>query len=213
MAATHQLSKSDWVAPARAKPGLARLGLLALGFLALAMAAGMAAFALFSAARAERLDRELADAVRQVQAATVVRNGRVVTAWADDPESLRAYSGVYWQVAKPAPEPPAEPLGLTPLATSRSLWDATLPPPPPADLRGKASGQPGFYDAPGPMDQQLRIAFVQGRAADGSTAVYLAARDVAGVRGEALAFAAKVTGALGLLGLGLLALAIRRKPA
>lgn len=209
MAFTRPIPAADWPAPSRAGVGLARALLLVLGVAALVLAAGLAAYALFEANGRQRLDRQLADSAREVQASTMLRGGRLVSAWVDDPETLRAYSGVYWQVAKP--DASDEPLGLTSLATSRSLWDATLPPPPMADLRAVQPGRPAFYDAPGPLGQDLRIAFVRGRAADGSSAVYLAARDTTGLRREALAFAGKVTGALGVVGLALAALLLRRK--
>lgn len=204
---------ADWPAPSRPAVDLARLGLLVLGVAALLLAAGLAAYALFDTASRQRLDRQLADSVGEVQVSTVLRDGRLVSAWVDDPEMLRAYSGAYWQVARPAPAAPAEPLGLAPLATSRSLWDATLPPPPMADLRTARPGRPAFYDAPGPLGQELRIAFMRGQAADGSPVVYLAARDTTGLRREAVAFAGKVTGGLSLVSLALAALFLRRKRA
>ncbi len=211
--AASPLASDEWTGRGRAPAGAARVALVVAGLLALVAASCLAAYVLYSSAAHRRLDRELTESVQRVQAATLLRNGRVVTAWIDDRETLRAYSGVYWQVATAAPAPPAEPLGLTPLATSRSLWDATLPPPAVADLRAARPGQTVFYDAPGPVGQRLRVAFVRGEAADGAPAVYLAARDTTGLQREAAGFAARTMGGAGALGLAAGALFLRRRRA
>lgn len=101
----------------------------------------------------------------------------------------RPFGGAYWQVTGPDGA----------IATSRSLWDQTLPSAPPTGRAGVL-----LSDAPGPRGQKLRLAqrdvLLPGAPAPSRVVVALSR---AGVEAEAARLRAVLLAAFGLLGFGL----------
>jgi signal transduction histidine kinase len=108
-----------------------------------------------------------------------------------DPRFEQPLSGWYWQVSGEA----------GPLAASRSLWDATLEQPPPA-AAGAARSAPLVGPRGEPLRTASRAITLPGR--DAPLAVLVAA-DAAELRLQIGRFDALLLGALGALGLAMLA--------
>jgi len=92
--------------------------------LAVLAVAGISLSTIFSHAAMARFDDELSNTVDGLLAGTSVGGGRVTPPVSDDPRTLRAYSGDYWQIATPSGG------DLRAVARSRSLWDRALAAPP-----------------------------------------------------------------------------------
>jgi signal transduction histidine kinase len=125
----------------------------------------------------------------------------VITApGSNDPRTLRAYSGSYWEIRTAEPGAPSQ------LVRSRSLWDHALALPGGglATLAAKP-GEVVYYDAQGPLKQPLRVAAMQGRLPDVSAPViFMAAEDRSSIDGALRAFDTTIAVALVLLGVGLI---------
>jgi signal transduction histidine kinase len=179
-----------------------RLVALAAGWsLAVLVVGGLALSVFFSQSSTARFDDDLSVSVDGLLAGVVVEGGAITAPVSDDPQTQRAYSGDYWEIATPAGQ------GLRAVARSRSLWDRVLPPPPegPARLAGSA-GKTIYYDAPGPAGQSLRVAALQGRLPDVATpVVFMAAEDRAPLDRDVGTFVTTTIIALVVLGVGLIA--------
>jgi signal transduction histidine kinase len=189
--------------PRRRSSLVGRLILLAATWsLAVLVAAGVALSVFFSQATTTRFDDELSETVDGLVAGTAVTDGQLVAPPAIDPQSLRVYSGEYWEVAATSP-----PAGLHALLRSRSLWDHVLAPP--ASGVAVLARNPGkviFYNAPGPLRQTLRVAAMQGRLPGLATpVVFMAAEDRSPIDRDVGTFATTIALALILLGAGLIA--------
>lgn len=186
-----------------ARPSLARrlIVLAAAWSLAVLAVAGISLSTFFSHAAMARFDDELSNTVDGLLAGTSVGGGRVTPPVSDDPRTLRAYSGDYWQIATPSGG------DLRAVARSRSLWDRALAAPPGgAAALAKAQGRALFYDSAGPMGQPLRVAAMQGRLPDlAPPLVFMAAEDRSPVNRDVRAFATTIAGFLVLLGAGIIA--------
>jgi signal transduction histidine kinase len=189
------------------RPSLVRrLVLLAAAWsLAVLLVAGLSLSAFFNQAATARFDDELSDTIDGLLAGTSVEGGGIVPPPFTDPTTLRAYSGKYWEIAKPDTKG-----GLIALARSRSLWDRALAPPPQgAALMARSPGKVVYYDAVGPLKQPLRVAALQGRLREMSgPVVFMSAEDRTPVNRDARTFAAGIAIALVLLGGGLIAAVI-----
>lgn len=189
------------------RPSLVRrLILLAAAWsLAVLVVAGLSLSAFFDHAATARFDDELSDNIDELLAGTSTEAGRIAAPTLTDPRALRVYSGDYWQIATPSGGG-----GLRAVARSRSLWDRALPLPPAGFAAlAKAEGKLVFYDSAGPMGQPLRVAALQGRLGEVRTpVVFMAALDRSPVDRDVRTFATAVTGALVLLGAGLIAAVI-----
>ena len=163
--------------------------------------AGLSLSAFFNHAASARFDDELSNTVDGLLAGTAVGGGQVTPPTSDDPRTLRAYSGDYWEIATP------NGVDVRALARSRSLWDRALAPPPGgAAALAKAQGRTLFYDSAGPMGQPLRVAALQGRLPDmAAPLVFMAAADRSPVNRDVRAFATTIAGFLVLLGAGIIA--------
>jgi signal transduction histidine kinase len=186
-----------------ARPSLVRrlIVLAAAWSLAVLVAAGLSLSAFYNHAETARFDDDLSNAVDGLLAGTSVEAGSLAPPLSDDPRTLRAYSGDYWEIATP------DGTGLRAAARSRSLWDRALAAPPAgAGALSKAQGKALFYDGAGPLGQPLRIAALQGRLPEWTTpVVFMAAEDRSPVDRDVRAFATTIAGALILLGAGLIA--------
>ncbi len=189
------------------RPSLVRrLILLAAAWsLAVLVVAGLSLSAFFDHAATARFDDELSDNIDELLAGTSTEAGHIAAPTLTDPRALRVYSGDYWEIAMPN-----EAGGLRAVARSRSLWDRTLPPPPAGSAAlAKAEGKLLFYDSAGPVGQPLRVAALQGRLGEVKTpVVFMSALDRSPVDRDVRTFATAVTGALVLLGAGLIAAVI-----
>ncbi|MBA3811631.1 MAG: sensor histidine kinase [Caulobacteraceae bacterium] len=173
--------------------------------LAVLVVAGLSLSAFFDHAATARFDDELSDNIDELLAGTSAEAGRIAAPTLTDPRALRVYSGDYWEIAMPNGAG-----GLRAVARSRSLWDQTLPPPPAGSpALAKAEGKLLFYDSAGPVGQPLRVAALQGRLGEAKgPVVFMSALDRSPVDRDVRTFATAVTGALVLLGAGLIAAVI-----
>ena len=189
-----------------ARPSLVRrlVALAGIWSLLVLAAGGVALTLFFTQASTSRFDNDLSVEVDGLLANTSVDAGRITPPVSDDPKATRAYSGYYWQIASPRDG------GLRALARSRSLWDDVLPPPPGGVGRlAAAQGKTIFYDAPGPSNQSLRVAALQGRLPDvAAPVVFMIAEDRSPLDGDVRTFATTVALALVLLAAGLIAAVI-----
>lgn len=188
----------------RRRPSLVgRLIFLAASWsLAVLVAAGVALSLFFSQATTTRFDDDLAETIDGLVAGASVEGGGVVAPAMIDPQSLRVYSGAYWEIAEPAPANT-----FHALLRSRSLWDHVLGPPPTgAAVLARNPGKVIFYDSPGPLKQSLRVAALEGRL-PGLTnpVVFIAAEDRSPIDRSVRTFATTIALALVLLGVGLVA--------
>ena len=169
--------------------------------LAVLVAAGVALSSLFSQATTTRFDDDLAERVDGLLAGTSVVKGTLVPPAMTDPQSLRVYSGEYWQITEPVGA------GFHALLRSRSLWDHALGPPPAgAGVLAKDPGQMVFYDAAGPLKQSLRVAALQGRLTGvAGPVVFMEAADRSPIDRSVRTFATTIAVALIILGAGLIA--------
>jgi signal transduction histidine kinase len=190
-----------------AAPSLVRrLVLLAAAWsLTVLVVAGIALSLFFSHTATVRFDDELGESVDGLLAGATVENGAVTPPPAVDPREQRAYSGEYWEIATPDGVG-----GLRALARSRSLWDRALPPPPKGvTALAKPEGQPHFYDAPGPLEQPLRVDALEARVENyAQPVVFMAAEDRTPVDRDVRTFITTIAVALGMLGAGLIAAVI-----
>ena len=172
--------------------------------LAVLAAGGLALSAFFSHAAITRFDDELSEGVEGLLAgASVDEAGKIAAPPFTDPQTMRVYSGEYWEIAATAPAG-----RLRALVRSRSLWDEALTPPTPAIL-ARAHGQTQYYDSPGPLKQPLRIAVLEGRLPNVATPlVFMSAEDRAPVNRDVANFDTTIAIALVLLGAGLIAAVI-----
>jgi signal transduction histidine kinase len=186
-----------------AKPSLARrlIVLAAAWSLAVLVVAGFSLSAFFSHAAMARFDDELSNTVDGLLAGTAAGGGRVTAPTSDDPRTLRAYSGDYWEIATPGGT------DVRPLVRSRSLWDRALAPPPGGTAAlATSQGKALFYDSAGPMGQPLRVAALQGRLPDeAAPLIFMAAQDRSPVNRDVRTFATTIAGFLVLLGAGIIA--------
>src|SRR5450631_380045 len=85
------------------RPSLVRrLVLLAAAWsLPVLLVAGLSLSAFFNQAAMARFDDELSDTIDGLLAGTSVEGGGIVPPPFTDPTTLRAYSGKYWEIAKP----------------------------------------------------------------------------------------------------------------
>ena len=180
-----------------------RLVLLAGAWsLAVVVAAGLALTAFFNHAAITRFDDELDEVIEGLLAgASVDEAGRIAAPAFTDPQTLRVYSGEYWEIATPLPGG-----ALHAVIRSRSLWDEALSPPMAASgVLERAIGKTQFYDARGPLRQTLRIAILEGRLPRiAQPLVFMAAEDRAPLDRDARTFGATIAVALVLLGAGLI---------
>lgn len=185
------------------RPSLVRrlIVLAAAWSLAVLVAAALALSAFFDHAMTARFDDGLSNTLDGLLAETSVDSGRLVPPTSDDPRTLRAYSGDYWELAT------SDGRSLRAQARSRSLWDRALPPPSGgAQLLGKTPGRTLYYDGVGPLGQSLRIAAVQDRLPDWPTpVVFMAGEDRSPVDRDVRTFSTTIGAALILLGGGLIA--------
>jgi len=185
------------------RPSLVRrlIVLAAAWSLAVLVVAGLSLSAFFNHAATARFNDELSNTVDGLLAGASVEAGQVIAPISDDPRTLRAYSGDYWEIATPGGT------GLRALARSRSLWDRALPSPPGGETAlAKAQGKALFYDSAGPLGQPLRVAALQGRLPDlAAPLVFMAAEDRSPVNRDVRKFATTIAAALVLLGAGLIA--------
>lgn len=186
-----------------ARPSLVRrlIVLAAAWSLAVLVMAGLSLSALFNHAATARFNDELSNTVDGLLAGASVDGGQVIAPISDDPRTLRAYSGDYWEIATPAGN------GVRALSRSRSLWDRALPAPPEGESAlAKAQGKAVFYDGAGPLGQPLRVAALQGRLPDlTAPVVFMAAEDRSPINRDVRKFATAIAAALVLLGAGLIA--------
>ena len=183
-----------------------RLVGLATGWcLLLLVGMGVALSMFFDRAALSRIDQDLNELVaNSLYAATGVdANGAVSVPPLIDGRAMRAYSGVYWQVA----DWPGDGR-LHALARSRSLFDQVLNAP--ARVMTAVRARPGtsvYYNTAGPAQdgrEPLRaaalLAFLPGHAAP---VVFMAAENRAPLNRDVSRFAWTTTAALLLLGAGL----------
>ena len=183
-----------------------RLVGLATGWcLLLLVGMGVALSMFFDHAALSRIDQDLNElAANSLYAATGVdANGAVSVPPLIDGRAMRAYSGVYWQVA----DWPGDGR-LHALARSRSLFDQVLNAP--ARVMAAVRARPGssvYYNTSGPAQdgrEPLRaaalLAFLPGHAAP---VVFMAAENRAPLNRDVSRFAWTTTAALLLLGAGL----------
>ena len=140
--------------------------------------------------RLEAWHRALVASLQIDEAGRLVAEGRL-----GDPRFEQVFSGWYWQVAE---------AGGQPLATSRSLWDATLRVP-----RSGATPAPdeGALRLLGPRDRPLRALARIVTLPRGDTPLQvILAGDELELRREIDRFDALLLAALGILGLGILVL-------
>ena len=186
------------------RPSLVRrlIVLAAAWSLAVLVAAGLALSAFFNHAAIDRFDDSLSESVDGLAAGTSVDNGEVAAPALTPDRATRAYSGEYWEIATPTANG-----GLHALATSRSLWDRALSPPPDGTTAlAKAQGQTLFYNSVGPLKQPLRVAALQARLPELTVpVVFMAAEDRTPVDLDIRGFATRVAITLVLLGAGLIA--------
>ena len=156
------------------------------------LAGGLALSALFREAVEGRLDAQLATLVESLVASVAIDDqGRVTPARAlGEARFNQVFSGWYWQIA--------DVQGA--VLRSRSLFDEELALP-----AITAAGALRLV-APGPNEQSLRIVARRIFLADADAPyVFAVAADRAEIEGEVRAFNGTLAGALGLLGLGLVA--------
>jgi signal transduction histidine kinase len=179
--------------------------LAAVWSLAVLAGAGVGLSFFFHYSAIDRFDDELAEAVDGLLAGASAEDGIITPPAFTDPRTLRAYSGEYWEIATPDATG-----GLHALARSRSLWDRALAPPPGgAAALAKSVGRPLFYDSFGPLDQPLRVDAFEVHMADFPTpVVFMAAEDRTPVDRDIQTFITTLAGALGILGVGLVAAVI-----
>jgi signal transduction histidine kinase len=183
-----------------------RLVGLATGWcLLLLVGMGVALSAFFDHAAVSRMDQDLNELVADtLYAATGVEaNGSVSVPALVDGRAVRAYSGVYWQVA----DWPGDGR-LHALVRSRSLWDQVLNAP--ASVMSAIRAHPGaaaYYNTAGPAQdgrEPLRaaamLAYLPGHAAP---VVFMAGENRAPLNRDVRRFAWTTTAALLLLGAGL----------
>lgn len=189
-----------------ARPSLVRrlVALAAVWSLLVLAAGGIALTLFFSQSSTSRFDDELSTGVDGLLSGASVEVGHIIPPVSDDPRTLRAYSGDYWEIASPAGQ------GLRAVARSRSLWDSALAPPPGGAARlAAAQGGTLFYDSPGPSGQSLRIAALQGRLPGFATpVVFMVAEDRAPLDRDVRTFGTTIAVALILLTVGLIAAVI-----
>ncbi len=187
------------------RPSLVRrLVLLAAGWsLAVLLVTGFALTAFFANAAQIRFDRGLAEQLDNLlSTAAVAADGQVSVPVIGDVKTTRGFSGRYWSIALPTPEGT-----LSETDRSMSLGDAPplrLPDGGLATLTAQP-GRPVFYDAgEGPVSMSLRqaamVATLPGRTAP---VVFMAAEDRSDLDRDQRRFAATISAALGLLGVGL----------
>lgn len=179
-----------------------RLVLLAAAWsIAVLVVAGLALSTFFNQAATARFDDALSDSIDGMLAGASVVDGRIVASPFIDPSTLRAYSGRYWEIARPARGE------LHALARSRSLWDRALAPPPDGlEVLARAPGKVIYYDAPGFLGERLRVAALQGRLPEiRGPIIFMAAEDRSSLDRNVHAFATRIAIALLLLGAGLIA--------
>ncbi|HWD66959.1 MAG TPA: ATP-binding protein [Caulobacteraceae bacterium] len=179
-----------------------RLVLLAAAWsLVVLVVAGLSLSLFFNHTATTRFDDELGETVDGLLAGTSTEGGQVTPPAAVDPREQRAYSGEYWEIASPDGAG-----GLKALARSRSLWDRALAPPPQGVAAlAKPEGQSFFYDAPGPLDQPLRVDALQARVEGyAQPVVFMAAEDRTPVNRDVRTFVTTIAVALGILGIGLI---------
>jgi len=158
---------------------------------------------LFQQAALRRFDQGLAELIDNLVAGSTPRaDGGVAAPALTDLRALRAYSGKYWQIARPTPDK-----GLRILVRSRSLWDSELKGPPDLVLRLAANpGQAVSYDTRGPMSRAGQGAGVTGQAAGKLRAIDLHGReDRTGLNRDIRSFTTATAAVLLLLGAGLIA--------
>jgi signal transduction histidine kinase len=190
---------------ALATPSLARrLVLLALGWsLAVLLISAAVSTLLFQQAALRRMDASLGELIDQLLTGTTIEDGQPIAPVLTDLQALRAYSGRYWQIATPLPDG-----RIQPVARSYSLFDAVLATPPDIMDRLKAApGRPIAYDTRGPQREPLRA---RARYAElqGTPVVFVAAEDRSAVDRDVRNFVAWTSGALIMLGAGLIAAVI-----
>ena len=186
------------------RPSLVRrlIFLAAAWILVVLVVAGVSLSSFFTRATINRFDRELSDTVDGLLAGASIESGQVVGPQFSDSRALRAYSGEYWEIAEANATG-----GLHAIARSRSLWDRALAPP----LGGvgafaRAPGHVLFYDAPGPLGQDLRVAAVESRLAEApAPVIFMAAEDRSPIDHDVRTFDTTVGFSLLLLGAGLIA--------
>jgi signal transduction histidine kinase len=192
--------------PSLTRPSLVRrlVALAAVWSLSVLAAGGVALTLFFSQSSTARFDDELSAAVDGLLAGTSVESGQIIAPVSDDPRASRAYSGDYWEIAAP------NGAGLRAVARSRSLWDRALAPPPGGSARlAAAQGKTLFYDSPGPSNQSLRVAALQGRLPDLPTpVVFMIAEDRSALDRDVRTFVTTIAVALVLLAAGLIAAVI-----
>jgi signal transduction histidine kinase len=193
------------------RPSLVRrLVLLALGWsvAALVVTAVLLAF-LFERAAVRRLDQTLTDLTLNLVTYSTVEDGQVFAPPLTDERALRAYSGRYWELARPTPDGK-----LTPVARSYSLFDSVLKTPP--DLVARLNARPGraiSYETRGPQNEPLRARAQQNFLASpsapgkGVPVVFLAAEDRSSVDRDVRGFVTATAVAFILMAL-ILAVAI-----
>jgi signal transduction histidine kinase len=173
--------------------------------LAVLVVAGLSLSLFFSHTATVRFDDQLSESVDGLLAGASVENGVVTPPPAVDPREQRVYSGEYWEISIPDGAG-----GLKSLARSRSLWDRALAAPPEGvSALARIEGRPLFYDAPGPLDQPLRVDALQARV-EGfpQPVVFMAAEDRTPVDRDVRTFVTTIAVALGILGAGLIAAVI-----
>jgi signal transduction histidine kinase len=184
--------------PAPSRPSLARrlLAWSLAGLVVLLLAGGAALSYAFRRSAEAAFDVRLEAWHRALIASLQIDAAGRLVADADlgDPRFEQVFSGWYWQVADASGKP---------LATSRSLWDGTL-----RGAAGSASaGAAGAIPLVGPREQPLRalVRSVTLPHSDASFEVTLAG-DEAELRREIERFDVLLLAALGILGVGILAL-------
>ena len=192
--------------PRFGRPSLVRrLILLAAAWsLAVIILAGFALSAFFSHAAMERFDSSLSETLDSLVAGASVESGQIVPPRFTEAQTLRAYSGEYWELAT------ANGDHLLDEVRSRSLWDRALVPPP--SVLALAANKPGeveFYDSVGPLNQRLRVAVMQGRLGGlVAPVLFMTAEDRSPVDRAVRTFATAIAVSLALLGAGLIAAVI-----
>jgi signal transduction histidine kinase len=187
------------------RPSLVRrLIFLAAGWsLAVLMVSALVMAMLFQQAALRRFDQGLAELIDNLVAgSTPSADGGVAAPALTDLRALRAYSGKYWQIARPTPD-----RGLRILVRSRSLWDSELKGPP--DLVQRLAANPGqavSYDTRGPLSEPVRALASQVKL-PGSAAplIFMAGEDRTGLNRDIRSFTTATAAVLLLLGAGLVA--------
>jgi len=147
------------------RPSLVRrLVVLAAGWsLAALLISALVMVLLFQQSALRRFNQNLAELVDNLVAGSTLKaDGSVVAPALTDLRALRAYSGKYWQIARPA-----EHGQIRIVERSRSLWDSELPTP--KDLISRLNAHPGVpvsYDTRGPLSEPLRALASQVRLPD-----------------------------------------------